>query len=72
MPSTVFGGGMPGASRMVGTTSMQCVNWVRRPPLSLIRSGQWTTIGIAGAAEVRGDLLAPLERVLPAQAQAAA
>ncbi len=58
----LVGSGMPAASRMVGPMSMQCVNWVRRSPWALIRSGHATTIGIARAAEVAGDLLAPLER----------
>ena len=62
MPSTSFGAGMPATSRMVGTTSMQWVNCVRSPPLSLMRLGQRDDHRVASAAEVRGDLLAPLKR----------
>ena len=31
-PCTVFGSGMPAASRMVGATSMQWANWLRISP----------------------------------------
>ena len=45
--------------------SMQCVNWVRSPPASLIRSGHAIDHAVARAAEVGGNLLAPLERSVP-------
>ena len=44
IPSTIFGAGMPVASRIVGTTSITCMNWSRWPPLSVIFAGQDTTI----------------------------
>ena len=44
MPSTVSGAGMPVTSRMVGTTSMTCMNCSRRPPLSLMRAGHETAM----------------------------
>ena len=45
-PFTDGGSGTPAASRMVGTMSMTWWNWVRRPPASLMRAGQETTIGL--------------------------
>ena len=42
--------------------SMRWWNWVRMPPASLIRLGQRHHHALARAAEVRGDLLGPLER----------
>ena len=35
---------MPVASSSVGTMSMSCMNCSRRPPLSLMRAGQETTM----------------------------
>ena len=44
--STVFGSGMPAASRMVGPTSMTWVNWAwRRPGPASPRPGHDMTIG---------------------------
>nr|WP_287374110.1 hypothetical protein [Candidatus Microthrix sp.] len=44
MPLTIVGsGGLP-PSRMVGATSMQCVNWVRISPLASMPLGQWTMV----------------------------
>nr|WP_287380694.1 hypothetical protein [Candidatus Microthrix sp.] len=43
-PLTIVGSGRPAASRMVGATSMQCVNWVRNPPFSSMPLGQWTMV----------------------------
>ena len=43
-PFTVVGSGSPAASRMVGATSMQCVNWVRSPPCSSMPFGQCTIV----------------------------
>ena len=45
-PLTDVGSGMPAASRMVGTMSMQWWNCARKPPLSLIRFGQEMTNGL--------------------------
>ena len=39
MPSTTSGAGMPVASRIVGTMSMMWWNWLRMPPLSVMRPG---------------------------------
>ena len=44
-PFTSLGAAMPAASRIVGATSITCVNCERSPPPSLIRFGQETTIG---------------------------
>ena len=62
MPSTISGAWMPVASRIVGTMSMMWWNWVRMPPASLMRPGQDDRHALPRAAEVRGDLLGPLER----------
>ena len=43
MPSTFSGAGIPAASRIVGTTSITWWNWLRMPPLSLMRAGQEMT-----------------------------
>ena len=56
------GAGMPAASRIVGPMSMTCVNWLRSPPVSAMRARPAHDHRVARAAEVRGDLLAPLER----------
>ena len=37
IPSTDEGTGMPAMSRMVGATSMTCVNCERSPPVAVIR-----------------------------------
>ncbi len=42
-PLMLVGAGTPAASRMVGAMSMTWWNWVRMPPLSLIRAGQEMT-----------------------------
>ena len=62
MPSTRVGSGMPAMSRMVGATSIMWVNCERSPPASLISGRPVHHQRVAGAAEVRADLLAPLER----------
>ena len=61
-PSTWVGCGIPAMSRMVGPMSVTWVNCDRRPPASVMRSRPADDQRVAGAAEVRGDLLAPLER----------
>ena len=43
-PLTMVGSGSPAASRMVGATSMTWLNWERRPPVSSMPFGQWTTV----------------------------
>ena len=43
-PFSIVGAGTPTASRMVGMMSITWWNWVRRPPLSLIRAGQEMTM----------------------------
>ena len=45
MPSTLVGSGSPAASRTVGATSMQWVNWLRTCVSGRILLGQATTIG---------------------------
>ena len=45
--------------------SMQCVNWERDPPASLDPFRPGDDHAVAGAAEVGGALLAPLERRVP-------
>ena len=45
--------------------SITWVNCERRPPRSVMRSGQCSDQRVAGPAEVRADLLAPLERRVP-------
>ena len=57
---------------MVGATSMTWVNCVRRPPLSLIRLGQETTIGLRVPPKCEATCLPHWNGVLPAQAQAQA
>ena len=42
-PSTDAGCRMPAASKIVGPTSMTWLNWLRMPPVSLMRSGHTTT-----------------------------
>ena len=49
-------------SRIVGATSITCVNCERRPPASSMRAGPVHDQRVARPAEVRADLLAPLER----------
>jgi hypothetical protein len=41
-PFTIVGSGRPAASRMVGATSITCVNCERSPPWSSIPLGQCT------------------------------
>ena len=61
-PLTLAGSGRPAASRIVGATSMTCVNCDAQPapvrdPVRPVHDR-----AVAGAAPVRGDLLRPLER----------
>ena len=62
IPSMCVGIGMPAMSRIVGPTSMTWVKCVLRAPSSLIRLGPVDDERVARAAEVRADLLSPLER----------
>ena len=73
MPSTCVGGGMPATSRMVGPMSMhvrelRCAG--RRE--SLIRAGQWTTIGLRVPPRCEATCLPHWNGALPAHAHAAA
>jgi hypothetical protein len=43
-PLTCSGTGSPATSRTVGARSIAWVNWLRRPPLSVIRFGHETTM----------------------------
>src|SRR5438552_13984665 len=45
-PLTSLGSGRRAASRIVGAMSVQCVNWLRKPPLFLMRFGQLMTMGL--------------------------
>ena len=58
-------------SRIVGPTSMTWVKCVRRPPVSVTRAGQCTTIGFRVPPRCEPTCLPHLNGVLPAQAQAA-
>src|SRR5262249_7644788 len=71
-PLTSFGCGRPAASRIVGAMSVQCVNGLRKPPLSLIRFGQAITIGLRIPPRCEATCLPHLNGVLPAHAHAAA
>ena len=68
-PLTTAGCGMPAASRIVGTMSMQWWNWVRRPPWSWMRFGQWTTIGLRVPPKCEAICLVHWKGVFMAQAQ---
>ncbi len=72
IPSTVFGSGMPAASRIVGPTSMTWVNCERRSPPALIRFGQATTIGLRVPPRWLAICLPHWNGVFTAWAQAAA
>ena len=72
IPSTTLGSGMPAASRIVGPTSMQWVNWERKPPASVIRSGQETTMPLRVPPRCEATCLPHWNGALPAQAQALA
>ena len=63
---------MPAASRIVGPMSMQCVNWARNPPASLIRSGQEMTMPLRVPPRWEAHCLPHWNGVFPAHAQAAA
>ena len=43
-PLTIVGSGSPAASRIVGATSITCVNCERSPPFSAIPAGQCTIV----------------------------
>ena len=62
---------MPATSRMVGATSMTCVNCERRPPVPVTRAGQWTTIGFRVPPRCEPTCLPHWNGVLPAHAHAA-
>ena len=62
---------MPAMSRMVGATSMTCVNCARRPPVAVIRCGQWMTIGFRVPPRCEPTCLPHWNGVLPAHAHAA-
>ena len=51
--------------------SITWVKWLRSAPLSLIRSGQWTTIGLRVPPRCEPTCFPHLKGVLPAHAQAA-
>ena len=61
MPLTIVGCAMPAASRIVGATSMTWWNWERKPPVWVMPLRPGDDQRVAGAAEVGGDLLGPLE-----------
>ena len=71
IPSTCVGAGIPAMSRMVGPMSITCVKCDRSAPCVVDPRRPVDDHRVAGAAEVRGDLLAPLERAFPAHAHAA-
>ena len=64
IPSTCVAAGIPAISSTVGAMSITCVNWLRRPP----GVGDHLRVAddqrVARATEVRGDLLAPVERTV--------
>ena len=72
MPSTTLGSGMPAASRMVGPTSMQWVNWERISLSALRRAGHATTIGSRVPPRWLADCLPHWNGALQACAHAAA
>ena len=72
MPSTWVGAGIPAMSRMVGPMSMQCVKWDRTAPPSLIRAGQWITIGFRVPPRCEATCLPHWNGAFDAHAHAAA
>ena len=69
-PSTSLASGIPAASRIVGPMSMQWVNWLRLPPLSLMRRGQAMTMPLRVPPRWLATCLPHGKGQLPAQAQA--
>ena len=57
-------------SRIVGPMSVTWVNCDRRPPASVIRSGQWMTSGLRVPPRCEATCLPHRNGVLPAHAQA--
>jgi hypothetical protein len=56
---------MPAMSRMVGATSMTCVNCERSPPVAVIRWGQWMTMGFRVPPRCEPTCLPHWNGVLP-------
>ena len=72
IPSMCVGIGMPATSRIVGPMSITWVNCEsQRAAARLIRSGQWTTIGLRVPPRCEPTCLPHWNGVLPAHAQAA-
>ena len=71
IPSTWEGAGIPVMSRIVGPTSMAWVKCERSAPPSVIRAGQWMTIGLRVPPRCEPTCLPHWNGVLPAHAHAA-
>jgi hypothetical protein len=69
MPSTMFGAGIPVASRIAGTTSITRWNCQRTPPLSAMRAGQENDMPWRVPPKKDGICLVHLYGVSNAQAQ---
>lgn len=72
MPSTASGSGIPAASRIVGATSMTCVNCERVSVLGFIRAGHASTIGLRVPPRCAASCLPHRNGEFSACAQAAA
>ncbi len=68
-PFTMVGSGRPAASRIVGATSMQCVNCVRSPPRSSIPFGQCTIVPLRVPPQCEATCFVHWKGVSMAQAQ---
>ena len=71
IPSTVCGCGMPARSRIVGAMSITWPNCERKPPVSVMRSGQRTTMGLRVPPRWEPTCLPHWNGVFPAHAHAA-
>ena len=71
IPSTWEGTGIPATSKIVGPTSMAWVKCERSAPPSVMRAGQWMTIGLRVPPRCEPTCLPHWNGVLPAHAHAA-
>ena len=68
-PLTMVGSGSPAASRIVGATSMTCVNCERRPPRSSMPWGQCTMVPLRVPPQCEATCLVHWSGEFIAQAQ---
>ena len=68
-PFSIEGALMPVASRIVGVMSMTWWNWLRSPPLSLMRAGQDMTMPLWVPPKCEAICLNHWKGVLSARAQ---